>query len=119
VQYDIRAISGNAIDKTVLEDAGVDRVIALVVTMSGGALNLMTCWLAKRHNVRTLVSIVNQKEHSELFKEVGVQIGENPGEIVSRNLYVWLEYPDTQLLTSIEGGSIFEIMVNREGPVCQ
>lgn len=111
-QYDLLAIAGNATDKSVLEDAGVDRTDALVATTSDDALNLMACWLAKKYNVRTLVSIVNQKEHSELFKEVGVRISENPDEIVARSLYVWSENPDTQLLASIEGGSIFEMTVS-------
>jgi trk system potassium uptake protein TrkA len=111
-QYDLLAIAGNATDKSVLEDAGVDRADALVATTSDDALNLMACWLAKRYNVRTLVSIVNQKEHSELFKEVGVRISENPDEIVARSLYVWSENPDTQLLASIEGDSIFEFKVS-------
>ena len=111
-QYDLLAIAGNATDKAVLEDAGVDRADALVATTSDDALNLMACWLAKRYNVRTLVSIVNQKEHSELFKEVGVRISENPDEIVARSLYVWSENPNTQLLASIAGGSIFEIKVS-------
>ena len=111
-QYDLLAIAGNATDKAVLEDAGVDRADALVATTSDDALNLMSCWLAKRYNVRTLVSIVNQKEHSELFKEVGVRISENPDEIVARSLYVWSENPNTQLLASIAGGSIFEIKVS-------
>lgn len=111
-QYDLLAIAGNATDKIVLEDAGVDRADALVATTSDDALNLMACWLAKKYHVRTLVSIVNQKEHAELFKEVGVRISENPDEIVARSLYIWAENPDTQLLASIEGGSIFEITVS-------
>ncbi|MDR3102107.1 MAG: TrkA family potassium uptake protein [Methanocalculaceae archaeon] len=111
-QYDLLAIAGNATDKSILEDAGVDRADALVATTSDDALNLMACWLAKRYNVRTLVSIVNQTEHADLFKEVGVRISENPDEIVARSLYVWSENPDTKLLASIEGGSIFEITVN-------
>ena len=71
----------------------------------------MACWLAKKYEVRTLVSIVNQKEHADLFKEVGVRISENPDEIVARSLFLWSENPDTQLLASIEGGTIFEITV--------
>ncbi|HJK05373.1 MAG TPA: TrkA family potassium uptake protein, partial [Methanocorpusculum sp.] len=50
-QYDLLAIAGNATDKAVLEDAGVDRADALVATTSDDALNLMACWLAKRYNV--------------------------------------------------------------------
>ncbi|HJJ78735.1 MAG TPA: TrkA family potassium uptake protein [Methanocorpusculum sp.] len=110
-EYDLLAVSGNATDKNTLEDAGIDRADALVATTSDDALNLMACWLAKKYSVRTLVSIVNQKEHAELFKEVGVRISENPDEIVARSLFLWSENPDTQLLASIEGGTIFEITV--------
>ena len=110
-EYDLLAVSGNATDKNTLEDAGIDRADALVATTSDDALNLMACWLAKKYEVRPLVSIVNQKEHADLFKEVGVRISENPDEIVARSLFLWSENPDTQLLASIEGGTIFEITV--------
>jgi trk system potassium uptake protein TrkA len=63
--------------------------------------------------VQTLISIVNQKEHSELFKEIGVRISENPDEIVARSLYIWSENPETKLLASIEGCSIFEIKISK------
>ncbi|MBE6507401.1 MAG: TrkA family potassium uptake protein [Methanocorpusculum parvum] len=110
-EYDLLAVSGNATDKNTLEEAGIDRADALVATTSDDALNLMACWLAKKYDVRTLVSIVNQKEHADLFKEVGVRISENPDEIVARSLFLWAENPDTQLLAAIEGGTIFEITV--------
>ena len=109
--YDLLAITGNATDKSVLEDAGIDHADALVATTSDDAANLMTCWLAKRYSVPNVVSIVNQKEHSELFKEVGVRISENPDEIVARSLYTWAENPNTLALASIPGGGIFEITV--------
>lgn len=110
-EYDLLAITGNATDKAVLEDAGIDHTDALVATTSDDAANLMTCWLAKRYSVPNVVSVVNQKEHSELFNEVGVRISENPDEIVARSLYTWAENPNTQALASIPGGGIFEITV--------
>jgi Trk K+ transport system NAD-binding subunit len=72
-----------------LEDAGIDRAIVFVAIMSGDVLNLMVRWFVKRCNVRILVLIVNQKEHPELSKEVGVRINENPTEIAVRSLCVW------------------------------
>lgn len=108
---DLLAITGNATDKSVLEDAGIERADSLVAATGNDALNLMVCWLAKKYAVKNVVSIVNQKEHSELFREVGVKISESPDEIVARSLFMWAESPDTQLLASIEGGSIFEITV--------
>jgi len=109
---DLLAITGNANDKDVLVEAGIDRADALVATTTDDAQNLMVCWLAKKYNVRTIVSIVNQPEHTELFKEIGVRVSENPDEIVARSLYIWTENPETLVLGSIEGGSIFEITVS-------
>ncbi|NYT05169.1 MAG: TrkA family potassium uptake protein [Methanomicrobiales archaeon] len=115
--YDVLAITGNATDKSVLEDAGIDRADALVATTSDDAVNLMTCWLSKRFNVPNVVSIVNQKEHSDLFKEVGVKISENPDELVANRLYYWSENPNMQQLASIPGGTIFEIVAEEDAPI--
>lgn len=114
--YDLLAITGNSTDKAILEDAGIDNADALVATTSDDAANLMTCWLAKRYDVPNVVSIVNQKEHTELFREVGVRVSENPDEIVARSLYTWAENPNTQALASIPGGGIFEITVEEDSP---
>ncbi|MBP2132747.1 trk system potassium uptake protein TrkA [Methanomicrobium sp. W14] len=114
--YDVMAITGNSTERSILEDAGIDRADALVTTTSDDAVNLMTCWLAKRLNVKNLVSIVNQIEHSDLFKEVGVRISENPDELVATRLYYWSENPDMQQLAMIPGGAIFEITVDENAP---
>jgi trk system potassium uptake protein TrkA len=114
--YDVLAITGNATDKSILEDAGIDRAASLVATTSDDAVNLMTCWLAKRFKVPNVVSIVNQKEHSDLFKEVGVKISENPDELVATRLYYWSENPHMQQLASIPGGTIFEVVAEEGAP---
>jgi len=109
---DLLAITGNATDKGVLEDAGIDRADSLVAATSNDALNLMVCWLAKKYAVKNVVSIVNQKEHSELFREVGVKVSENPDEIVAHSLFMWAQSPDMQLLASFEDSCIFETTVS-------
>ncbi len=115
--YDVLAITGNATDKAILDDAGVDRADALVATTSDDSVNLMTCWLAKRFKIPNVVSVVNQKEHSELFREVGVKIAENPDELVATRLYYWAENPNLQQLASIPGGTIFEIIAEQGAPM--
>lgn len=111
-EHDLLAISGNATDKEILEEAGIDRADALVATTSDDALNLMACWLAKKYDVKTLVSVVNKTEHADLFKDIGVRISENPDELVARTLFLWSASPNTQMLASIDGGSIFETTVS-------
>ncbi|MHC1626565.1 MAG: potassium channel family protein [Methanoculleaceae archaeon] len=114
--YDILTITGNATDKAVLEDAGIERADALVATTSDDAVNLMTCWLAKRYNVPNVVSIVNQPEHSDFFDEIGVVISENPDELVASRLYFWVKNPGMQQLAKIPGGLIFQIVVDKDAP---
>jgi trk system potassium uptake protein TrkA len=116
-QYDVLAITGNATDKVILEDAGIDRADALVATTSDDSVNLMTCWLAKRFKVANVVSIVNNVEHSDLFKEVGVKISENPDELVASRLYYWAKNPMLQQLASIPGGTIFEVVAEKGAPI--
>ena len=115
--HDVLAITGNATDKSVLEEAGIDRADAFVATTSDDSVNLMACWLAKRFHVPTVVAIVNQTAHSEFFKEVGVRISENPDELVASRLYYWAENPQLQQLAQIPGGSIFEIMAETGAPI--
>ena len=115
--HDVLAITGNATDKSVLEEAGIDRADAFVATTSDGAVNLMACWLAKRSRVPTIVAIVNQPAHSEFFKEVGVRISENPDELVASRLYYWAKNPQLQQLAQIPGGSLFEIVAKKGAPI--
>ena len=115
--FDVLAIAGNATTKSILVDAGIERAQALIATTSDDAVNLMACWLAKKFDVPNVVSIVNQKEHSEMFKEVGVHISENPDELVAERLYFWTENTDLHQLASIPGGSIFEINVDDDAPM--
>ena len=114
--YDVMAVVGNATDRAILEDAGIDRADAIVTATADDAVNLMTCWLAKRYNVENVVSIVNQIGHSDLFKEVGVKITENPDELVANRLYYWSGSPDMQQVATIPGGTIFEMTVDEGAP---
>lgn len=115
--YDVLAVTGNATDKTTLEEAGIERADALIATTGDDSVNLMTCWLAKKFRVPNVVSIVNQPSHSDFFKEVGVRISENPDELVASRLYYWTQNPQLQQLASIPGGTIFEIVAEEGAPI--
>lgn len=115
--YDVLAVTGNATDKIILEEAGIERADALIATTSDDSVNLMTCWLAKKFRVPNVVAIVNQPSHSDFFKEVGVRISENPDELVASRLYYWTQNPQLQQLASIPGGTIFEIVAEGGAPI--
>ena len=114
--YDVLAITGNSTEHEILTEAGIERADALVATTSDDAVNLMTCWLSKRFKVPHVVSIVNQKHHSAMFTEVGVQISENPDELVADRLYFWAANPEIQEMIKVRGGIIFEIEAEEGAP---
>ncbi len=114
--YDVLAVVGDATDKEILEEAGIERADALVATTSDDSVNLMTCLLARRYKVPNVISIVNQIEHSDFFKEVGVRISENPDELVATRLYYWVESPGMQQLAALPGGRIFEFVAEQNAP---
>lgn len=116
-KFDVMAVIGNATDKAILMDAGIDRAEAFIATTHDDAVNLMACWLAKRMKVPNVISIVNHKEHSDFFREVGVKVSEDPDELVSARLYYWTLNPQLQQLATIPGGRIFEIVAEEGAPV--
>ena len=114
--YDVLAVTGNATDKTTLEEAGIDRADALIATTSDDSVNLMTCWLAKKFRVQNVVSIVNQSSHSDFFKEVGVRISENPDELVASRLYYWTQNPHSSNLPRFPAAPYLTSLLNRVLP---
>jgi len=113
-EYDVFVIFGNATSEHILHEAGIDKADVLVATTSDDAVNLMTCWLAKELNVPHVISIVNQREHYEMFETVGVTINENPDELVAARLYLWASNPDLKKAVEIPGGIILDIDVEPE-----
>jgi trk system potassium uptake protein TrkA len=116
-KHDVMAVIGNATDKAILMDAGIDRAQAFIATTHDDAVNLMACWLAKRMKVQNVMSIVNNKEHSDFFAEVGVKVSEDPDELVAARLYYWTLNPQLQQLATIPGGRIFEIVAEEGAPM--
>ncbi|HJJ58445.1 MAG TPA: TrkA family potassium uptake protein [Methanocorpusculum sp.] len=116
-QYDLLAICGSATDQATLEAAGLDRADTFVAATGDDSVNLMACMTAKRR-VKTVISVVNEKEHEELFRDAEIRICENRDEIAARSLLIGLEHPNAQILTAIEGGCIFEITVSDGSKGC-
>jgi len=115
--YDVLAITGNATDKSVLEDAGIDRADALVATTSDDAGEPDDLLARERYNVRNVVSIVNQKEHSDLFNEVGVKISGEPGRTGGDPALLLGKEPEPPAGRLDPGGTIFEIVAEAGAPI--
>lgn len=111
-ELDLRAISGDATNKSTLDEAGLSQADVFVATTGDDATNFMTCMIAKQSGVKTQAAVVNQKEHETLFINEGFKICENRNELVARNMLLSLNNPDAHILVTMDGACIFEVVVH-------
>ena len=64
---DALVINGNATEKAILYEAGVEKAEVLVAATSDDTKNLMICQLAKKSNVAKVIVRVNESSNLELF----------------------------------------------------
>lgn len=113
-KYDVLAICGDATSKSTLIEAGGDRANAIIATTSDDAVNLMTVLMAKELGIKSLVAIVNEREHVQMFKNAGIHVLENPDAIVAQYLYSAILHPGIKdFITLAEGkAEIFKLVVS-------
>ena len=115
---DVITIVGDATAKSILEEAGSDRADALIATTKDDATNLMCVLVAKELGIETVVSVVNDQDHAEMFKRAGVNVQENPDLAVAQQLYWSMRRPGIKDVIQIGNGKaeIFEVTVTNHSP---
>ncbi|MCD1293938.1 potassium transporter [Methanocella sp. CWC-04] len=115
-KIDLVSIHGDATSMVVLEEAGINEADAVIATTGSDANNLMIMLLAKDKGVKKLTTIVNEREHTDIFKRAGVNIHKNPAAIVAEDIYNTMLRPSINKFVSMAGGKaeILEIII-KEG----
>ncbi len=85
-KYDLISIPGDATAMAVLEEAGIAEADAVICTTGSDAVNLLVILQAKERGVTSLTTIVNEPEHIEIFKRMGITIHKNPSAVVAEDL---------------------------------
>jgi len=117
-RYDITVLNANATAADTLREAGADRADSLVVTTSDDAVNLMVVSIAVDLGVRSIVSVVNDKEHADFFRNLGANVMENPEDVVAHHLYNAVKRPNVMDFTLLpEGAQIFRLQIGAESPL--
>lgn len=116
--FDCLVINDDATVMDTLEDAGAGRADAIISTTDQDATNVMVCLLAKELEVPTIVSVVHNPEHMELFSRIGVNTMENPQRLIAESLYRAVKRPSIVDYMRIgETAEVFEITVGEEAPI--
>lgn len=117
-RHDITVLSADATSAETLREAGADRADSLVVTTSDDAVNLMVVSIAVDLGVRSIVSVVNDKEHADFFRNLGANVMENPEDVVANHLYNAVTRPNVKDFTLLpHGAQIFRLEVGAESPL--
>lgn len=116
-RYDVLVIQADAASVDALREAGAERADALITTTSDDATNLMVIAAAQDLGVPTIVSVVNNRAHTELFRRLGAHVMENPDVIVAEYLYHAALHPKLRDLVTLPGGAqLFRITVPPSSP---
>jgi trk system potassium uptake protein TrkA len=110
-------ITGDASQKSTLEEARIRTAHAFVAAAGDDSENLMLCMVAKEIGVKTVISLVDEAEHTETFKQAGINLQVNPDVVAAKHIYRMISHPYVKDSLSVDGAEIFEIEVE-EGMKC-
>jgi len=114
---DIMVITGDAGQKSTLEEARVRNAHAFVAAAGDDSENLMLCMVAREMGVKTVISVVDEAEHAETFRQAGINLQVNPAMVAARHIYRLIAQPYVKGVLSFEGAEIFEIEIE-DGMTC-
>ncbi|WP_247000676.1 potassium channel family protein [Halosolutus gelatinilyticus] len=117
-EYDCLILNADATIKNTLEDAGADRADAIITTTDKDATNIMVCLLAKQFDVPSIVSVVHDPEHMALYKQIDVNLMENPQQLIAEHLFRAVDLPSiVDYLRIGKEAEVFEIVVDEGAPI--
>jgi trk system potassium uptake protein TrkA len=111
---DIMVITGDAGQKSTLEEARVRNAQAFVAAAGDDSENLMLCMMAKEMGVKTVISIVDEAGHAETFRQAGINLQVNPAIVAAKHIYRLISQPYVKGFLSFEGAEIFEIEIEED-----
>jgi trk system potassium uptake protein TrkA len=117
-EYDCMVLNADAAQDEVLVDAGIDKADAVVSTTNLDSVNIMVMLLAQEHDVPSLVSVVRDPKHDDIFEKIGVNVIENPQRLIADYLYHSVRYPEVKDFMDIgKQTELVQITVDEDAPV--
>lgn len=115
---DCLVLNADATEKETLVEAGGERADAIITTTEHDATNVMVSLLAQKLQIPTIVSVVHNPEHMNLFRQIGVHTMENPQRLIAESLFRSVERPSiVDYMRVGEVAEVFEITVAEDAPI--
>ncbi|ADJ15353.1 potassium channel family protein [Halalkalicoccus jeotgali] len=117
-EFDCLVLHADATDREVLREAGADRADAIICTTEADPTNIMVLLLAKELGIPSLISVVQDPQHTKVFEEAGATTLGNPQRLIAEHLYRAAERPSIVDVMHLSGeAEVFEVMVTEGAPI--
>lgn len=122
-KYDIMGIVGGGGDKSVLEEAGVDKVDFFIACTSRDELNILSCMLAKKMGARYSIARVREPEYyseeNYMEREFGIDMLFNPELRTAEEIAQVLKFPSAVNIETFADGSVvmIELVIRKGNPI--
>jgi trk system potassium uptake protein TrkA len=90
-KYDITVLNADIAEGGILEEANADNADVLVATTGDDSVNLMAMFLGRECGVKTLITLINNRQHQTMFERLGVKAVISPEDIIAQRLYDLIE----------------------------
>lgn len=116
--YDILVLNDDATKREALIDAGAERADAIICTTDQDATNIMVLLLAKELEIPSLVTVVQNPDHMNVFRQIGANVLENPQRLIAEYLVRAVQRPSVKDFMDLAGDAeVFEVTVVEDAPI--
>ncbi len=117
----VMVINGDGRDVELLEEEGIQEMDAFIAVTGNSETNIISCLVAKNHNVKKTVSLVENIDYIHLSQNIGVDTMINKKLIAANFIFRYIRQGDVINLTSIHGvdAEILEFIVKAESKITE
>ncbi len=92
-EFDVSIFQADIATGGILDEANVDRADAIIATTNDDSVNLMAMVLGKQHQVKNLITLLQEDKHQAMFEKLGVQVLSDPEKLIAQKLYSLIDLP--------------------------
>jgi len=90
-QFDVRVFHGDIAKANILDEADIKNADAIIATTKDDSVNLMAMVLGKEHQVKNLITLLQEAEHQDIFQKLGVQVLSDPEKLIAQKLFSFID----------------------------
>jgi trk system potassium uptake protein TrkA len=118
--FDCLVLNDDATNRETLVDAGAEQADAIICTTDQDATNIMVLLLAKELEIPSLVTVVQNPDHMNVFRQIGANVLENPQRLIAEYLVRAVQRPSVKDFMDLAGDAeVFEVTVVDDAPITE